>query len=147
MMCNPATGLRRLALAAATIAFASAALAQSPPAARVVLKGYDPVAYFTENRAVRGAADVSADFDGGRYLFSKAQNRQVFIRDPDRYTPQFAGFCTAGLSKGNKVEANPEIFIIANGKLYTFASMRAKKAALADSGLIARAENHWREKR
>lgn len=145
-MKNPASAVRRLALAAAALAFASAALAQSPHAARVVLKGYDPVAYFTENRAVRGAPDISADFDGGRYLFSKAQNRQVFTRDPDRYAPQFAGFCTAGLAKGMKAEANPEIFIVANGKLYTFSSMKAKQAALADPGLIARAENHWREK-
>jgi YHS domain-containing protein len=123
----------------------AAAAQMAPPPARLVLKGYDPVAYFTENRAVKGAADITFDFDDGRYLFANARHRQAFTTNPDRYLPQFAGFCTAGLAKGQRAEANPEYFMIANGKLYTFSSQKAKDAVLADPALLARAEKHWRE--
>ncbi|MDQ3026359.1 MAG: YHS domain protein [Pseudomonadota bacterium] len=128
--------------------FSTASDAQMPAqSTRLVLKGYDPVAYFTDNKAMKGAEDISFDFDEGRYLFSSANNRKAFSTDPDRYAPQFAGFCTAGLAKGMKAEANPEIFLVVNGKLYTFASMKAKDAALADSSLVERAARNWRDKK
>ena len=113
----------------------------------IAIRGFDPVAYFTQKKAVKGAADISYDFDEGRYLFSNAQNRQVFSKNPDQYAPQFAGFCTAGLAKGMKAEADPEIFMIVNGKLYTFSSLKAKNAAEADPTLIARADKNWKEKK
>lgn len=114
---------------------------------RLVLKGYDPVAYFTDNKAMKGADDISYDFDEGRYLFSSAKNRKAFSTDPDRYAPQFAGFCTSGLAKGMKAEANPEVFLVVNGKLYTFSSMKARDGALADPTLFDRAARNWRDKK
>ena len=140
--------MQRFAALALVLFFAGFGVAQTQgQGTRVILKGYDPVAYFTQHRAVKGAAAISYDFDEGRYLFSNSQNRQAFSKNPDQYAPQFAGFCTAGLAKGMKAEADPEIFMIVNGKLYTFSSLKAKNAAEADPTLIARADKNWREKK
>lgn len=137
-----------LAIAANTLV-ASMSMAQTPTPSepRVVLKGYDAVAYFSDNKAVKGAPAINYEWDDGRYQFSSAKNRQTFSADPDRYAPQFAGFCTAAMSKGRKVEADPEIFMVVNGKLYTFASLKARDAALADPSLLARAAKNWHEKK
>ena len=139
---------RFIGLVVLGLVFAGASLAQTPArGTRVVLKGYDPVAYFTDSKARKGLEDISFDFDEARYLFSSAKNRDVFSKNPDQYMPQFPGFCTGGLANGMKAEANPEIFMIVNGKLYTFASQRAKDAVQADPTSIARAEKNWREKK
>lgn len=139
---------QRLVLAiAANALVAGMSLAQTPTPSepRVVLKGYDSVAYFTDNKAVKGTPTNTYEWDEGRYQFSSAKNRETFSANPDRYAPQFPGFCTAAMSKGRKAEANPEIFLVVNGKLYTFASLKARDAALADPGLFARAANSWKE--
>ena len=135
-----------LAIAASALV-AGVSLAQTPTQSepRVVLKGYDSVAYFTDNKAVKGAPAITYEWDEGRYQFSSAKNRETFSANPDRYAPQFAGFCTAAMSKGRKAEANPEIFLVVNGKLYTFASLKARDAALADPKLFARAANNWKD--
>ena len=128
--------------------FTTACQAQTSPAGtRVILKGYDPVAHFTENKAVKGASENSFDWDEGRYLFSSGNNKQTFSQNPDRYAPQFAGFCTAGIAKGKKSEANPEVFMVVDGKLYTFSSVKAKEAAQADPTLFERAAKNWQEKK
>lgn len=137
-----------LAIAANALA-AGMGLAQTPMPAepRVVLKGYDAVAYFTDNKAVKGTPTNTYEWDESRYQFSSARNREAFSANPDRYAPQFPGFCTAAMAKGRKAEANPEIFLVVNGKLYTFASLKARDAALADPGLLARAAKNWEEKK
>ena len=123
--------------------------AQTPaiPEPRLILKGYDPVAYFTDNKAVRGTPAVSFEWDEGRYQFASDKNKKIFVSNPDQYAPQFAGFCTGGMSKGMKAEANPELFIIANGKLFTFSSPKARDAALADPELFNRAAKNWQSKK
>ena len=65
----------------------------SPPLA---IKGCDPVAYFVEGRAVKGAASLEHEFDERRYLFSSAKHRDLFAANPERYVPQFHGLCAAG---------------------------------------------------
>lgn len=136
-------------LALTLILFLStASLAQNSPSAsmRVVLKGYDSVAYFTEKRPVKGAENISYDWDGERYLFSSTTNRNLFASNPDRYAPQYAGFCTNGMSKGKKNEADPELWKIVDGKLHVFASLRAKDTAEKDlAGTIVRASKNWTE--
>lgn len=134
-------------LALIVILFLSTAgLAQNSSSAsmRVVLKGYDPVAYFTDNRPVKGAQNISYDWDGGRYLFSSTRNRDQFASSPDRYAPQYAGFCTTGVSKGEKSEANPELWKIVDGKLHVFATPKAKDAVDKDqAAVIGLANKNW----
>lgn len=135
---------RALLLAAAALSCASA-LAQTPPdaAPRVVLKGYDPVAYFTDSKPTKGSPDHSVDFDGGRYYFANGKNRATFSADPDRYAPQFAGHCAMGVSMGKKADADPTQWKIVDGKLYVFSSVRAFDVAEKDPPRLAKARDAW----
>ena len=130
-------------------AVAGVSWAQSPAASepRMILKGYDPVAYFTDNKAIRGTPGINVDWDEGRYQFASDKNKKIFASNPDLYAPQFAGFCTGGMTKGMKAEANPELFIVANGKLFTFSLTKARDAALADPELFNRAAKNWQSKK
>ena len=92
------------------------------PEKRVVIRGYDPVAYFTEGRPVKGVAEFAADFDDMTYWFASAKHRDMFMADPDRFAPQFSGLCTISVSMGQLAEPDPEAWAIADGKLYLFSA-------------------------
>ena len=131
----------------------AASFAQIDPSAplRVVLKGHDPVAYFTEGRPVKGSAEFKVDWDGERYLFSNAGNRNKFAANPDRYAPQFGGYCTGTMARGARAEADPEAWIISDGKLYVFGAVKAKEIAEKDphwlAEKVALAGENWRAKK
>jgi YHS domain-containing protein len=93
------------------------ALAQADP---VAIKGYDPVAYFTDGKPVHGVPEIAYEWDGHRYYFASAQHRDLFKADPVRYAPQFGNFCAMALSTGELHVANPEYWLINDGKLYIF---------------------------
>lgn len=118
---------------------------------RVVLKGHDPVAYFTESKPVKGNPKISYDWDGERYLFSNSGNRDKFAANPERYAPQFAGYCTGTMAKGGRAEADPQAWIIADGKLYLFGQVKLKESAEKDpawlGSRIVAANDHWRVKK
>lgn len=117
------------------------AQAATPPA--LALKGYDVVAYFTANQAQAGSAEFRADFDGMRYQFSSAKHKSAFSADPDRYLPQFGGYCAMGISKGKRFESDPALWKIIDGKLYVFSSPMASDAAGKDPEMLARAHRQW----
>lgn len=97
--------------------FAEQSRAEEEP--KLGLKGYDPVSYFTDGRPTPGKAEYSYILDDVRYQFSSADHLALFEADPDRYAPQYRGLCAMGLgAKGYKVEANPENWVIHNGRLY-----------------------------
>jgi YHS domain-containing protein len=126
---------------------ASVAWAQSgqPAPARLALKGYDPVAYFTDGKATPGNPQYETAYDGTRYRFASAQHLEAFKADPDRYAPQFAGSCAAGIAMGMKVEAEPESWAIVDGKLFVFSSAKSRDAMQADSaGMIAKGQANWK---
>ena len=106
-------------------------------AARVILKGHDPVAYFTDGKPVKGSPDLSYEWDEGVYHFSNAKNRDLFKADPDRYAPRFAGYCTGSMSRGVRAEGNPEAWIIADGKLYVFGGVKFRDMAVNDRQQLA----------
>lgn len=87
----------------------------------LAIQGYDPVAYFTMNKAIEGKKDLSANYNGVTYRFGSKQNKDAFMRNPGRYEPQFGGWCAYAMGKkGEKVEIDPETFKIVDGKLYLF---------------------------
>ena len=86
----------------------------------LAIKGYDPVAYFTLQRATAGVARFEYQWDEHRWQFSSAKHRDLFKTDPVRYAPQFANFCAVALTRGEVREANPEYWLISDGKLYLF---------------------------
>jgi hypothetical protein len=107
------------------VLLAAAPIAGSPPSAAgdgvpLAIKGYDPVAYFTVGRPTRGLPGLEHEWDEHRYRFSSIQNREMFKADPVRYAPQFANFCAMALARGELHEADPENWLISDGKLYIF---------------------------
>jgi YHS domain-containing protein len=87
----------------------------------LAIEGYDPVAYFTSRSAVKGKSDIVAMHNGVTYRFASIQNRDAFKANPDKYEPQYGGWCAYAMgTKGEKVEVDPETFKIIDGKLYLF---------------------------
>jgi YHS domain-containing protein len=86
---------------------------------RVAIAGFDPVAYFTEGKAHKGSPDISTEWEGVTWQFASAENRDLFVKDPAAYAPQFGGLCTEGVAFGEiTVNLVPETFAIVDGKLY-----------------------------
>jgi len=110
-----------LLLAAATMAGADDAnlLAVGPD--HVAIKGYDPVAYFTDGKAAKGSSSFEYVWDDAKWRFASLDHREKFIADPDHYAPQFGGFCAGAIVNGVLVPANPESWTIVDGKLYMVA--------------------------
>jgi YHS domain-containing protein len=134
--------MKKLIPALAALSLSGALLAQSPS---VGLRGYDPVAYFTEGRPVKGSADINYDFDDARYLFSSQKNRERFAATPDRYTPQYSGLCATGMALGAKAVADPTVWKIVDGKLYVFSSPHAREKFESDPAMLAKAQQNWRK--
>ena len=103
----------------------------------LAIKGFDPVAYFTVGSATPGLAEIEYEWDGYRYHFSRAEHRELFKADPVRYAPQFANFCAMALSRGELDEANPENWLISDGKLYIFGKPAPMGPALFQQDLAA----------
>ena len=91
------------------------------------------------SQAQPGAESHQVDFDGIRYRFSSAQNKAAFSADPDRYLPQFGGYCAMGINKGKKFESDPTMWKVIDSKLYVFSSPAASEAASKDPEILARA--------
>ena len=134
----------------------AASLALTLPAAaqdnvRLVLKGHDPVAYFTEGKPMKGDARFAYDWDEGRYYFANAKHRAIFVGDPEKYAPQFGGYCTGSMSRGVRNEGDPDGWTIQDGKLYVFGAAKFKAAAESDANYIPsrldNAKRHWKQAR
>ena len=111
-------------------------------------EGYDVVAYFN-NEAVEGNKDFIITFDGVKYKFSSKENLNLFTKNPEKYIPQYGGYCAYAIAeKGEKVSVNPKAFQIKNGKLYLFYNawgtntLQLWKKENADK-LIVKADKHW----
>jgi YHS domain-containing protein len=139
--------LRAVIVAVLTLGLQLTAFAQSYPAKAppVALKGYDPVSYFDPGKPGKGVSSINYDFDGTRYLFSSQKNRELFAANPDRYSPQFRGLCTTGVSMGVKAEADPNVFLVKDGKLYVFGSTEDLAMVEKDPMLLKRAHQAWDE--
>jgi YHS domain-containing protein len=82
------------------------------------IRGYDPVAYFTEAKPVLGKDELVYNWNNSNWYFSSQQNLDSFKTDPEKYAPQFGGYCAYGLSDGHKAPTLPDAWTIINGKLY-----------------------------
>jgi YHS domain-containing protein len=86
--------------------------------ANVAIHGYDTVAYFTDGKATKGNSEFEHEWEDARWLFSSATNLELFKANPERYAPQFGGYCAGGLAVGEYADGDPELFTIVDGKLY-----------------------------
>ena len=126
-----ALGLTALVIAYA-LATAPSAVAQDVPLA---IKGYDPVAYFTDGRPTPGRPEFEYQWDEHTYRFASMEHRELFKAEPVRYAPQFGNFCAMALAVGRIVVANPENWLISEGKLYVFGSPAPAGPALFQKDL------------
>ncbi len=84
----------------------------------VAIKGYDPVAYFTDNAARVGDESFNHEYMGATWHFVSAENRDLFAANPQRYAPQYGGYCAYAVSQNATASVQPDLFTIVDGKLY-----------------------------
>ncbi len=150
---------RRAAMALAAIAIsalmtAPAALAQSASprpdlnldANGVILKGYDPVAYFADGKPTKGSPDFTATHDGATYWFASAAHRDAFAKEPEKYVPAFGGYCAMGVVFNKKIDVDPTVWRVVDGKLYVNVNPKAAKRWAEDvPGNISKGKANWTE--
>lgn len=108
------------------------------------IKGYDAVAYFTQNKAVKGTKQFAVTYKGADWYFSSAENKEAFRKDPVKYAPQFGGYCAYGCSQGHKAKTEADAFTIVDGKLYLNYNLDVKKLWSKDQpGFIKKANDNW----
>lgn len=107
-------------IAAIVLAIPRSMLAQQE--VTLAMKGYDPVAYFDAGKPTLGLAEIENEHDGLRYPFASPEHRELFKANPANYAPQFGNYCAMALAKGLLVIADPQHWLIHDGKLDLFGS-------------------------
>ena len=130
-----------------TVALAAASILHADPVfvtEEGAIRGYDPVAYHLDGKAVRGREDIVHDWQGAEWHFASERNRELFAADPDAYAPRYGGFCAFGTSRGYQVSTQPEAFSIVDGVLYLNYSLAVQETWNKDQpGYIGKADEHW----
>ena len=110
----------------------------------VVIKGYDPVAYFTERRPVKGLPEFEYVWRGARWRFASAQNRDAFSKDPGKYSPKYGGYCAYAVSQGKIADIEPRAWTVFEGKLYLNLNKDVQKLWQKDMQKYIRlADQNW----
>lgn len=108
------------------------------------VQGYDVVAYFTESNPVKGTKEFTVNHSGETWYFSSAENLKTFKASPEKYMPQFGGYCAYGMSRGYKAKTDPEAWTIVNGKLYLNYNTEVRKIWNEKQGeFIDKANSNW----
>ena len=114
--------------------------------APLALHGYDPVAYFTQGKPVRGSDALAHVHEGAAYRFSSQAHLDRFKQDPELFLPQYGGFCAYGVSVGKKFDGDPRFWKIEDGKLYLNLNEEIYATFLEDvDGNIEKADDNWGE--
>ena len=108
------------------------------------IKGYDPVAYFVNAEPVKGKEAFTMKWKGADWYFSSQQNLEAFKADPEKYAPQFGGYCAYGVSKGALYKIEPDAWKIVDGKLYlNYDKSIQRKWEGRQDEFIKKAEANW----
>jgi YHS domain-containing protein len=108
------------------------------------VKGYDPVAYFTDNKAIEGKSDFQSQLNGATYYFVSKEHKDLFDANPEKYLPQFGGYCAYGVSINKTVNIDPTAFQIIDGKLYLqYSKDILNKFNQDPSGNLQKAQANW----
>lgn len=112
----------------------------------VAIKGYDPVAYFTKKRAVKGSEDIAYEWLGAEWHFANTKHKKLFADDPVNYAPQYGGYCADGIAYGDTTtNIDPEAWRIIDGKLYLNYDQGAAAEIEEVPGQLEKAEAKWPE--
>ena len=110
----------------------------------VAIQGYDPVAFFTDHKPVKGDAKFLVKHDGAVYFFASKEHKDLFKADPAKYIPDFGGYCAYGVSRNKLVEIDVDAFQIVDGKLLLQYSKGVRDDFNKDtSGNLAKADANW----
>ena len=117
---------------------------------KVALQGYDPIGYFKQNKAVKGKKEIAVTYEGVIYYFSSVENKNLFLKTPAKYEPQYGGWCAFAMGdSGDKVEINPETFKIIEGKLYLFYNAYFNNTLKSwnknEAALKSKADANWKK--
>ncbi len=110
----------------------------------LAVSGFDTVAYHTQNLPVPGTGAFRVSWKGAEWRFATQQNRDLFVQNPERYAPQFGGYCAFAVAFGSTTSADPRVFAVRNGKLYLNLNASVQSQWTRDQdNLIRRAEQNW----
>ena len=108
------------------------------------VSGYDVVAYFTQNKAVEGSEDFTFEYKEAVWSFSSQEHLNLFKADPEKYEPQYGGYCAWSVSQGNSAESDPLVWRIIEDKLYLNYDLDVQKMWLKDTtNFIIKADKNW----
>jgi YHS domain-containing protein len=111
----------------------------------MALKGYDAVAYFNENKPVEGKSEFVADWNGAKWRFASAANRDAFQKEPAKYAPQYGGYCAWAVSQGYTADTDPNTGKVVGGKLYLNYNPDVAKKWNENTGkFIADGDSNWK---
>ena len=112
----------------------------------VAVHGYDPVSYFAAGAPAKGNAAITATHDGATYRFASTANRDAFVAEPEKYVPQFGGYCAMGVAVGGKYDVDPDAWRIVDGRLYLNKDAKTQRTWVKDvPGNIVRAVANWQK--
>ncbi len=114
----------------------------------LAIHGYDTVAYFTQGKATKGKKEFEQIWQDASWHFASATNRDLFAANPDRYAPQYGGYCALGIAAGEFARIDPKAWTIIEGKLYLNKSKYYQKEwAKAPTSHIFVSEHNWKSNR
>jgi YHS domain-containing protein len=129
-------------IASAASVFAQKAEVFNP--SEKAIRGYDPVAYFTEGKSVKGNDNLTYHWKDANWYFSSTQNLNSFTKNPEKYAPQYGGYCAYGMSEGHKAPTDPDAWTIVDGKLYLNYSKDVRtKWRESEKERIDKADKNW----
>ena len=110
----------------------------------VAVKGYDVVAYFTEEKPVKGSAKISAEHEDVLYYFSTEEHRQLFLESPEKYLPEYGGYCAYAVAKGSTAGIQPHLWTVHDNRLFLNFSNSTQRTFTANlRDYIDRADKNW----
>lgn len=108
------------------------------------IRGYDAVAFFTDAKAVKGFDSLGYDYLSARWLFATTEHLEAFKANPEKYAPQYGGYCAYGTAEGHKAPTLPDTWSIVNNKLYFNYNQKVKQSWIKDTtGMIEKADRQW----
>ena len=140
--------MRRVGIAAsAAVAFITLSAHAAEPVHKtdgIALSGYDAVAYFTDGKPVKGSSSFEHSWNGATWRFASAAHRDAFVAAPEKYAPQYGGYCAWAVSKNYTYAADPEAWKIVDGKLYLNYDKSVREVWEKEiPAAIARADRNW----
>ena len=147
---SPLNPSRQLVVVCLLSLFVTGTALADPPIAPVntehglAVKGYDPVSYFTTGKPTPGLAQFATTYKGATYRFASAENRDRFVAAPEKFLPQYGGYCAIAIALNQIADIDPDEWAIVNDKLYLNNGFLAQTLwSLDKSGNIARGDHNW----